>query len=95
MWQGSHMSMLRQLTDTLVLSAYHGPQVSQIRARIDFRTAILGDVRQQVGEILADSPVHYPTVNPGPPPSLFRSGHSHVTPLLRELQKWEIQVADW
>ena len=93
MWQGAHMSMLRQLTDTLVLSAYHGPEVSKLRARVDFRTGIIGDVRMEVGALLAGGPVHYPTTNPGPPPSSFRSGHSHVTPLLEELKTYGVRLA--
>ena len=85
MWQGAHMSMLRQLTDALVLSGYHGPAVRRVTAAVDLRRAVQRDVRPLLARILHGRPVRFPEVNPGPPLSQHRRGASHLAPFVREL----------
>ena len=85
MWQGAHMSILRQLTDALVLSGYHGPAVRRVVARVDLHHAVRQDVRPLVGEILYGRPVQYPETNPCPPLSRQRRGASGLAPFVREL----------
>lgn len=73
MWQGTSLSLVRELTDAVVLSAYHGPKVREVFARLDLRV-VTHDIRPALGEALAGGPVVYPTANPSPPPSSFRRG---------------------
>lgn len=75
MWQGSCLSLMKGMTDALVLSAYHGPAMRALLARLDLR-AVVRDIRPQIGETLAGGPVVYPTANPSPAPSSFRRGHA-------------------
>lgn len=82
---GSHMSLLRQLTGALFLSAYHGPATRAVVAEVDLYRAVRDDVRPMVGEILHGKPVVYPEINPGPPPSEQRAGSSHLQPFLEAL----------
>lgn len=73
MWQGGSMSIMKGMTDALVLSGYHGPAMRALLARLDLR-AITRDIRPAIGEALAGGPVVYPTANPSPAPSSFRRG---------------------
>lgn len=92
MWQGAHMSMLRQLTGALVLSGYHGPAVRRVAARVDFHRAVQTDLRPMLGEMLYGSPVRYPDTNPGPPVSRQRRDVSDLTALVRELRAAGVEV---
>jgi hypothetical protein len=92
MWQGAHMSMLRQLTGALVLSGYHGPAVRGVMAAVDFRRAVRRDVRPLLAEVLHRRPVRFPDVNPGPPLSQHRRGASHLAPFVRELEAIGVAV---
>jgi hypothetical protein len=92
MWQGAHMSMLRQLTNALVLSGYHGPAARRVMAAVDFRRAVTRDVRPLLAETLYGRPVRFPDVNPGPPLSQQRRGVSHLAPFVRELARIGVAV---
>jgi len=93
MWQGGNMSLLKDLTDALVLSAYHGPAVRALLARVDLRGAVPTDIRPAIGEALAGGPVVYPTANPSPPPSAFRKRCSHVGAFVEVLARHGVRTA--
>jgi hypothetical protein len=93
MWQGCNMALLRELTDALVLSAYHGPAMRALLARVDLRGAATTDIRPQIGEALAGGPVVYPDTNPGPPPSTLRNNCSHLAAFLEVLARHGIRPA--
>lgn len=86
MWQGCNMSLLKELTDAPVLSAYHGPAMRALLARVDLR-AVTTDLRPAIGEALAGGPVVYPATNPSPPPSSFRRGLSGLARFLDVLTR--------
>lgn len=92
MWQGAHVSILRQLTGALVASIYHGPAVREVREDVDLRLAVPYDVRPLIGECLRGSPVVYPSANPGPGPSAMRQGCSGVAPFIEALRRIGIPV---
>lgn len=87
MWQGGNMSLLKELTDALVLSAYHGPAMRDLLGRVDLRGAVTRDIRPAIGAALAGGEVVYPTTNPSPPPSKFRAGRSHVSAFVEVLAR--------
>jgi hypothetical protein len=82
---GAHMSLIRQLTNALVLSAYHGPAVRSVLSKVDLHRSVQDDVRPLVGRNLHGRPVTYPATNPGPPRSTHRRGASHLQPFLEAL----------
>jgi len=92
MWQGAHMSIIRQLTDVLVLSGYHGPAVQKVWSQVDLNRAVQEDIRPIVGKYLHGGPVSYPSTNPSPPPSKIRKGMSHLQPFLKALRSVGISV---
>ncbi len=92
MWQGAHLSIIRQLTDALVLTGYHGPAVQRVVQNVDFRRAVQEDLRPLVGKYLLGTPVVYPATNPGPPRSVIRQGISHAEPLLNLLSRYGIGI---
>lgn len=86
MWQGAHMSIMREVTDSLVLSAYHGPAATRTLGQVDLWTAAARDIRPAMGLALHGQPVTYPADNPRPPLSKHRSGFhrpEHFLTLLR------------
>jgi hypothetical protein len=93
MWQGVYMSLLRELTDAVALSAYHGPAMRALMTRVDLRGAAVSDIRPAIGEALAGGPVAYPTQNPSPPPSTFRGGVSHLDKFLEVLARHGVRPA--
>ncbi len=93
MWQGTHLSVLRDLTDALFLSAYHGPAVSSVLAEVDLAAAVREDVRPQIGARLAGRAVKYPESNPGPAPSSFRRGISGVGHFLEVAARKGLRVS--
>jgi hypothetical protein len=92
MWQGAHVSIMRQLTGSLVLSGYHGPAMREVLESVDLFSAVRDDIRPLVGERLFGGPVSYPSTNPGPPPSLIRRGVSHLRPFLKRLSSLGIPI---
>lgn len=93
MWQGVSLSLLRDLTDAVALSAYHGPAMRALMTRVDLRGAAVADIRPEIGEALAGGPVVYPTQNPSPPPSRFREGLSHLDRFLEVLARHGLRPA--
>jgi hypothetical protein len=92
MWQGAHVSILRQLTGALVASIYHGPAVREVREDVDLRLAVPYDVRPLIGECLRGSPPAYPSVNPAPGPSAIREGCSGVATFVEAVRRIGIPV---
>jgi hypothetical protein len=93
MWQGAHMSMLRQLTGSLFVSCYHGPSMRGVLSRVDMERSVGdGDVRDELGRALAGAAVRYPDTNPGPAPAAFRAGRSHLAPLLEAAHGARISI---
>ena len=92
MWQGAHMSIIRHLTDALVLSGYHGHEVQKVVSEVDLRNAVQNDVRPRIGKILYGKEVKYPQENPGPPPSEIRHNISHFKPFVDLLSTIEITI---
>lgn len=70
--QGGHMCFIRALTDMLVLSGYHGPNMSALISKVDLGEVCQNDLRPAIGKILAGHDVYYPNVNPWPKISSFR-----------------------
>ena len=92
MWQGAHTAMIREWTDALVLSGYHGPAVQKVWSQVDLNGAVQADIRPIVGKHLHGEEVIYPSINPGPPPSRIRQGISHLQPFLKALRSVGIDV---
>jgi len=92
MMQGAHMSFLRQLTNSLVLSGYHGPAVRKVFSQVDLHSSVQEDVRPLIGRYLHGCPVLYPSINPGPPLSKIRKGISHVEPFLKALTSLGVTI---
>ena len=92
MWQGAHVSFIRQVTGALVVSIYHGPAVMDVLGRVDLRLAARFDLRERIGEILAGRRLRYPATNPGPPRSWIRAGHSHLAAFLEVWRSLGLEV---
>lgn len=92
MWQGAHQSIMRQLTDAIVLSAYHGKEMQIVLSEVDLCSSVQDDVRPMIGEWLHGSPVLYPSENPGPPLSEIRKGISHAEPFIEVLSSMGITI---
>jgi hypothetical protein len=92
MWQGAHMSLLRDLTGALVLSPYHGPTAADVLGEVDLAAAVTSDIRGALGERLAGGPVRYPATNPGPASSRFREGISGVDRLIEVAEAAGLRV---
>jgi len=94
MWQGAHVSIIRQLTDVLTVSGYHGPAMQKVLSQVDLHAAVQTDIRPLVGRYLRGSPVLYPSTNPTPPLNELRKGMSHVEPFLKALSSFGIPVQE-
>ena len=90
--QGAHMSFLRALTDSLVLSAYHGRNVRAVIAKADFGAVLQKDVRPKIGKILLGRDVIYPKSNPSPKVSSFREGLHKPDRLIELLQNIDVEI---
>ena len=78
MWQGAHLAFLRDFTNCLVVSAYHGRRFRSLVSQTDYHRAVQRDIRPEIGRRLLGAPVKYPATNPGPPPSRFRLGIADI-----------------
>lgn len=92
MWQGVYHSILRGVTDSLVLSAYHGPSMTRVLEQVSLTSCVARDVRPLIGERLFGAPVRYPERNPGPPPSSMRRQLSHPDRFLPLLEREGLRV---
>ena len=90
--QGDHMAFIRALTDTLVLSAYHGKNVQKVLSSVDLAKAVQKDVRMKIGEMLHGRPVIYPSHNPSPNLSVFREGAYKPEKFIALLKKHDVDI---
>lgn len=74
--QGCHMGFIREITNCLALSGYHGPNMIKVWEEVDLASAAQRDMRHLVGRHLHGKDVIYPSFNPSPPPSKIRIGMS-------------------
>ena len=92
MWQGAHVAFIRQLTDSLVLSGYHGPAMKEVLSHVELKRTVQDDIRPLVGKCLHGREVVYPSTNPSPARSKMREGVSHLAPFLAALHSIHIPV---
>lgn len=94
MFQGSHMSVIRAVSDCLVLSGYHGREMTRLVREVDFFDAVPEDIRPRIGKLLLGREVRYPSENPSPPPSQLRVGLSHPDRFLALLarERFPVQI---
>jgi hypothetical protein len=92
MWQGAHVSLIRAVTDCLVLSGYHGPAMAKTFAEVHLTAAASADVRDDVGARLLGRTVVYPRTNPGPKPSRVRENRSSPEVFLSMLEALDVEV---
>lgn len=90
--QGCHMGFIREITDNLVLSAYHGPKMIKVWSEADLGSVAQQDMRHLVGRILLGKDVIYPKTNPAPENSPFREGLASPDKFLRALSEGGIRV---
>ena len=86
------MAFIRALTDTLVLSAYHGKNVQKVLSSVDLAKAVQKDVRMKIGEMLHGRPVIYPSHNPSPNLSVFREGAYKPEKFIALLKKHDVDI---
>ena len=75
-----------------MLSAYHGPAVTDVLRRIDLCHAVNEDVRPRIGNLLFGASVVWPATNPAPAPSRLRRGLNSVAGFLEQLQRRGVRV---
>ncbi len=92
--QGSHLGFILELTDCLVLSAYHGPAMMNVWQQADLASVAQKDMRHLVGRLLKGSEVKYPSANPAPPPSAFRKGLTRPEQFIKRLRQAGLTVED-
>ncbi len=90
--QGGHMSFLRAIMDMLVLSGYHGPNVSKIIANADLGIVAQRDIRPLIGTKLLGREVNYPMENPHPKISEFRKDLHHAKLFADMLEEAGVEV---
>jgi hypothetical protein len=90
--QGAHLGFIRSLTNSLCLSAYHGPAMIAVLEEADLATVAQKDMRHYVGEYLLGKPVIYPQTNPAPDPSAFRAQLHQPEYFIRALQENGITI---
>jgi hypothetical protein len=92
MFQGCHMPLIRVLTDSLVLSGYHGPAMRELFRRVDYVSAAQSDIRARYGDVIFGKPVIFPDINPAPSPSPLRVGLSHPKRFIDQLGRIGIPI---
>lgn len=90
--QGAHVAFIRQISDCLVLSAYHGPAMRNVLQEADLSKVANVDMRNMIGEKLLGRVVIYPGENPSPPPSIKRNGLTGFSLLKKQLEEGGIKV---
>jgi hypothetical protein len=91
-WQRAHVSLVRAITDRLVLSCYHGPRMTGVFRDVDLLLAATRDMRPEVGRRLLGREVFYPEANPSPPPSTFRRGLCRSSGFLQRLEDGGVAI---
>lgn len=90
--QGCHVGFIRALSDCLVLSAYHGPNVMSVFSKAELGAVAQRDIRPYIGKILLGKDVIYPTDNPAPEVSLFRENKHRPKLFLESLKAIGIKI---
>lgn len=90
--QGCHMAFIREITDCLALSGYHGPEMIKVWEEVDLGSVAQQDMRHLVGRHLHGKDVIYPGINPAPPPSMIRIGMSSHKKFLELLEAGGIRI---
>ncbi len=90
--QGGHMCFLRSLTDMLVLSGYHGPNMRALISTVDLGEVCQDDLRPAVGKLLAGRDVYYPDNNPWPKTSSFREGLHKPENFINLLRAADVEI---
>ena len=93
MFQAVHLSLIREVSDCLALSGYHGPAMQRVLAQVDLGAAVREDIRPRVGALLLERPVVYPAENPSPAASSFRDGLAHPDRFVALLRREGFVVA--
>ena len=86
------MAFIREITDCLALSAYHGPEMIKVWEEVDLGSVAQRDMRNLVGRHLHGKDVIYPMINPAPPPSKIRIGMSSPSKLIELLESGGIRI---
>lgn len=87
MWQGVHTAIVRELTDCLTLSGYHGREVISVLQHSDLAECVKEDLRPAIGRLLAGREVWYPSHNPGPAQWRWRA-------IANSIGSW-VKAAEW
>ena len=90
--QGCHMAFIREITDCLTLSGYHGPEMIKVWEEVDLGSVAQRDMRHLVGRHLHGKDVIYPSFNPSPPPSKIRIGMSRPIKFIELLKAGGIRI---
>ena len=90
--QGCHMAFIREITDCLTLSGYHGNEMIKVWEEVDLGFAAQRDMRNLVGRHLHGKDVIYPMINPAPPPSKIRIGMSSPSKFIELLEAGGIRI---
>jgi len=90
--QGCHMAFIREITDCLALSGYHGPEMIKVWEDVDLGSVAQSDMRDLIGRYLHGKDVIYPSHNPGPPPSKIRIGMSSPKMFIELLEAGGVRI---
>jgi len=90
--QGCHVGFIREITDCLTVSAYHGPAMIKVWSEVDLGAVAQRDMRHLVGRILLGRDVVYPKINPSPGLSKIRQGVYQPQRFLDALKEGGIKV---
>ena len=90
--QGAHMGFIRAITDSLVLSAYHGKHVQKVVMDVSLEHAVQKDIRMKIGELIVGKAVRYPSENPSPPLSDIRNDAHRPDHLVELMKEYGIKV---
>lgn len=83
--QGAHNAFIREITDSLVLSGYHGRAAVEVIAAADLTKVAQTDMRHLIGRHLLGREVTYMATNPAPPVSTYRIGLTDCDTFVSEL----------
>ncbi len=90
--QGVHMAFMRSLADCLVVSAYHGKNVTEVLSKVNLPSAVQTDIRGKLGNIIHGREVIYPLSNPSPGLSDMRKGAHEPDKFIKLLRKNDIEI---
>ena len=66
-WQGMSHQLCKNLVGAPLLSIYHSPEIwESLYQHFDHRLCFKKDLRKEIGELLAQKRLEWPTENPGP-----------------------------